>query len=588
MVRLIICALVGACCVSVGAAQEAMPTQWNVRDLGAVGDAQADDTAAFQAALDAAADAGGGIVDVPAGHYRFSGTLRIPGAVTLEGTFRAPSNEHREGRPDLDGSVLLATAGRGQPDGEPFITLAGSMATLKGVTITYPEWRESDVPPIAYPPTVYAGYTTNVAVIDCFFLSTYDAIRFEDALRVLVRNVYGYASHCGIYIDNCLDVGRIENCHFWPFGVYDGDSPYRAWINENGVAYEFARCDWIYVLNTFCFGYGVGYKFSRSANGSCNGNFVGIGADSCRAAVLVEDCQPFGLLITNGEFVGRWNSTKSVTLEIGPDAGPGKVSLSNCSFWGPIDRCAWLRSPEAQLTLTACRLGSWDEAWTGSPAVQVDAGSAIVQGNTFAGGGLELAVGERASSVIAFGNQAVDGFSAANGAGARLQEALNQPDPFGWTPERLAAYVIDVGHPRSAAFLKGWVWPAWAGEETWLWSGPESRLRLPVVAGSGYTLQLDVDIPEHAVGAETGISAGDRMLTALPTAVGRATVTVDIPAELTAEGVLRLRLRCAGWVPAEVTEGSTDRRRLGVAVNTVTIRASGNDQPLFDPLAQSE
>lgn len=34
-----------------------------------------------------------------------------------------------------------------------------------------------------------------------------------------------------------------------------------------------------YVLNTFAFGYAVGYRFIKSPQGSCNGNFVGIGAD---------------------------------------------------------------------------------------------------------------------------------------------------------------------------------------------------------------------------------------------------------------------------------------------------------------------
>src|SRR5580704_12827866 len=50
-------------------------------------------------------------------------------------------------------------------------------------------------------------------------------------------------------------------------------------------------------LNTFCFGYHVGYKFVETSTGGCNGNYVGIGADDCNRAILVEQCEPWGLLI---------------------------------------------------------------------------------------------------------------------------------------------------------------------------------------------------------------------------------------------------------------------------------------------------
>jgi hypothetical protein len=89
------------------------------------------------------------------------------------------------------------------------------------------------------------------------------------------------------------------------------------------------------VLNTFCFGYGVGYKFSKSQHGAANGNFLGLGAD-------------------------------------------GKVSLVNCSFWGPIDRCVWMRSAVGQFTASACHFVHWDNRGVGSPAIQLDAGKAIV------------------------------------------------------------------------------------------------------------------------------------------------------------------------------------------------------------------
>ena len=41
----------------------------------------------------------------------------------------------------------------------------------------------------------------------------------------------------------------------------------------------FARSDWEYVFNTFAFGYAIGYHFIASKEGSCNGNFLGIGKD---------------------------------------------------------------------------------------------------------------------------------------------------------------------------------------------------------------------------------------------------------------------------------------------------------------------
>ena len=43
--------------------------QFNVRDFGAKGDGVAKDTAAIQAAVDAAESAGGGTVEIPAGTY---------------------------------------------------------------------------------------------------------------------------------------------------------------------------------------------------------------------------------------------------------------------------------------------------------------------------------------------------------------------------------------------------------------------------------------------------------------------------------------------------------------------------------------
>ncbi|MCU0916884.1 MAG: glycosyl hydrolase family 28 protein, partial [Planctomycetes bacterium] len=55
---------------------------WDVTELGARGDRQANDTAAIQKAIDSAAQAGGGTVYVPAGNYR-CGQLQLRSQVTM-------------------------------------------------------------------------------------------------------------------------------------------------------------------------------------------------------------------------------------------------------------------------------------------------------------------------------------------------------------------------------------------------------------------------------------------------------------------------------------------------------------------------
>lgn len=70
----------------------------NAKDYGALGDAAADDTSEIQAAIDAAAAAGGGVVYLPNGTYMVSVPILLKDKVRLIGTSRS-------------GTVIRATAG---------------------------------------------------------------------------------------------------------------------------------------------------------------------------------------------------------------------------------------------------------------------------------------------------------------------------------------------------------------------------------------------------------------------------------------------------------------------------------------------
>jgi hypothetical protein len=549
---------------------------WNVLEAGAVGDGKGDCTGVFQELLNDAGKAGGGVVEVPAGQYRISTGLSIPANVTLQGIYRVPPTSGPRPIANLSGSVLFAYAGRGSTQGEPFIRLAGNNAAIRGFIIAYPEWSQTNVPPVPYPPCILSRDTDNVGVQECCLLNPYEGINFVRAHRHLVRNVTGYPIKRGIFVDECYDIGHIENIHFWPFGVsYDPKNEYCKWINTQGVAFELARTDWHYIHNTFCFGYGIGYKFSKSAQGSSNGNFLGLGADSCERAVVVEQAQAPGLLISNGEFVGRWSSRDAVCLEIGPEA-EGRVSLVNCSFWGPIDRCVWMRSTVGQFTASACNFVDWDVRDAGSPAIQLDAGKAIIQGCTFMRDKTQVVVGSNVVSAILTANQGGAGFKAINHAGKRAQISLNEEDPVQWTDTARAHYRLVIGAPGDARYLLGWQPPENVGRPM-RWSKKSSRLLLPVVQNTAYTVTLNITVPEQALSSASGLYLDGKLVTPLTSS---PTLVAKLPPS--PRDTARLELRCAGWVPQKVIPGSQDPRELGIQLFAVEVRAEGASDATFD------
>lgn len=275
----------------------------NARDFGARGDGKADDTAAFQSALDAAAKRGVATVVAPVGNYLFRGSLTVPVGVSLRGSWESvPShNGLRDAglpKPTEGGTTFLVTGGASTEAGAPFLTLQTN-ATLRGVVIFYPD-QKRDAIPTPYPYAV-AMRGKNPALLDVELLNPYNGVDTTGSERHLIRNVQGQPLRRGIYVDQIYDVGRIENVHFNPW--WSLEPALINWQMQNGEAFIFGRTDWQYVLNTFCFGYRTGYRFIETKSGVCNGNFLGIGADNCHRAVEVENCAIFGVLITNGEFV---------------------------------------------------------------------------------------------------------------------------------------------------------------------------------------------------------------------------------------------------------------------------------------------
>jgi hypothetical protein len=370
---------------------------FSVIDYGAKGDGKTDETAAFQSALDAAGKGGGGVVYAPRGNYFFAGHLKVPDAVTLKGVWESvPAHvgirNAGAAKPTDDGTTFLATENQGKEDSAPFITLNNN-STLRGVVIYYPE-QDPAQEPKPYPYAI-AMRGKNPAVLAVELLNPYNGIDAAHNERHLIRDVQGQPLRRGVYVDDIYDIGRIENVHFNPW--WSMKPKLFRWQQEHGEAFIFGRSDWQYVFNTFCFGYGIGYNFIKTRAGVCNGNFLGIGADDCYTALVVENSAPFGLLISNGEFVSFHGPDPTmIRVEAG---NSGSVRFANCAFWGPCNQIAKIAG-RGTVGFSDCTFVQWDSKKEGRHALQIDGGTVLVRGCEFQQDKPQIELGEAVRRVV--------------------------------------------------------------------------------------------------------------------------------------------------------------------------------------------
>ncbi len=393
--------------------------QFNAIDFGAKGDGKADDTAAIQKALDAAARKGG-VVNLPAGNYLVSGSLKIPPGVTLSGSQRAPVYIE-----PLIGTVVFATGGRDKEEAPALFEL-GDSATVQGLTVFYPEQKPDDIRPYAWTFHLRGGDNTieNVTLIN-----SYNGIRIgpESNVRHRIRSVSGCVLRRGIWLDNCTDIGRIENvqwhCHWWSSKKVGGDwEKIYKYMWQHCEGFIFGRTDWEYVTNTFIFPVNIGYRFIATKNGAMNGQLCGIGADAANRCIVVDQIQPMGLLITNGQFVA-FEGENPIEIVINPTC-TGSVRLQNCDFWGPAVQNVVSHS-QSFVSLNNCYFSSGRPNNPGKALVEADCGRLQVQGCSFATPELPIRLGQGLKHAIITGNNG-DGFRVTNEIGPKAVIANNE------------------------------------------------------------------------------------------------------------------------------------------------------------------
>jgi hypothetical protein len=397
-------------------------------------DSEQDQTAMIQSKLDALALLGGGTFKLEAGFYTLKGSLTIPTGVCLEGVWSAAHHGIL-----TKGTVLRGYHGRGKEDGPALLEMQQSSA-IKGVTILYPEQTIDNVQP--YPWSIH-GRGMHNTIENVTLVNSYQGIGMGPEWNELhiIRNVFGCVLRRGIRIDNCTDIGRVENVHFNPHywvrsgheGINKQDdskpSPSIVQVMQSMLeALTFARTDWEYVTNTFVYAAKIGYYFTANEQGgACNGQFLGIGADMSQYCVVADRVQPYGILITNGEFVaGVFNGEEKETIGIHTtSAFNGSLQLSNCSFWNQFTNVMKLEGDGfvsvSQASLLYRPIG---------PAIDIVSGKAYIKGVMFKSvektETAHIRVGEAVKKVIVSENFAEGGLRIDNKSGDKLTAENNE------------------------------------------------------------------------------------------------------------------------------------------------------------------
>ncbi len=546
--------------------------------VGVVGDGVTDDTAAMQTALDKAGQTGGEVALGP-GRYLIKGSLIVPTGVALRGSWEAPHHGVWD-----KGTTLLLTGGRGQEDGPAAITLRESSA-LRGVTMIWPEEKADNIVP--YPWAVH-GYGMHNTVENVTLVNAYQGIKIGQPSSELhlIRNVFGCVLRRGILIDSTTDVGRVENVHFnthyWIRSRYpaiqlsDDGATGRAvtgFAQKNLEAFIFGRADWEYVANTFVWGARIGYRFIKTADGACNGQFMGIGADACSIGLLIDQIQSIGIQVTNGEFTAFAGGPNGGVV-ISPEAAGG-AQFVNCNFWTTPGGAVQIHG-NTQVTLSACRF-----AEGATPGVIVaDSGHVIVQGCSFAARGNAVVLKPGVRSAVIMGNSQPGGLVIENGVDNLAQIGMNSVS-YTFPAALTAHYRVHIGAAGDEEFLgDGWQGAETTeGKKTGLesqfrtarWTNGNAALRLPVQPGEAYTLTVwlltRANTPPETISA-SGVTA--------PVSVGKEQrIELAIPASAT-KGRHQIEVNLTGqaWSPSAHIPGSSDARALGVRVFAIEMKSA--------------
>ncbi|HQH51246.1 MAG TPA: glycosyl hydrolase family 28-related protein [Candidatus Hydrogenedentes bacterium] len=295
----------------------------------------ADNTGAFQEALDAAQTKGGATVYVPAGHYPFSGSLTVPSGVELRGCFDVPHHTQS------GGSVLMPVGGRGEEGGTPFIQLA-ERAGMRGITVWYPEQDLLDIKP--YPWTV-RSMGPGCWLVNVTIANAWQGVDFwtHPSDGHYISYLAGAYLKRGLFVSKCESDGWVADVQMNPhYGLRLPEGlprpqhrreTFDAIIDQQRGNLEgivFGRCAKEHIYRTFLYAAYDGIAF-RDDDGGSNARILMHGTDTGSRCAVLNRCGNTGLEFVLAQLVplGKYE----VGAIVAEDSFSGRARFFSSQMW---------------------------------------------------------------------------------------------------------------------------------------------------------------------------------------------------------------------------------------------------------------